>query len=275
MGKKALAMQVADMLREGSNEPLIWLVPIDGKAEDRDTPAKIAANIASASGKMQKNPFHTGYITESALISVGMVEWLMQNFVLVASGNRVVIIPNADQMNEEAANKLLKTFEEVPRNTYFILTADSRHSMLKTIRSRAVCFAVPSITDSEVGEILLHFGYTSSESILEFAMGSAGRAMSAIDSNYLELEKRIDDFIRFTENGDASAAILLCAGLEKSLNDTVFFLEGLALKIKKKIENNESKIERLYELQKVLSRLLAKKFTAEQALQNAALRLAG
>jgi len=265
VGKKLIAMNLAKMLCEHSSEPVIWLTPIDGKAEDRDTPAKIDAKVAELSRKFMQNPFHIGYITEAAIISVGMVEHLLKNFELKAAGNRAVLITNVDLMNENAANKLLKTFEEVPPNTYFILTANSRHSILPTVRSRSACFSVPLLNDEEMVKILADYGYNSpSESILQFAAGSAGKAMFAIDSNYGELKEKIAVYADYALKGDASAAILYAQTMEKSANTAAFFLEGLALRCPEYVQS----------IHFLLQAVSAKRFTAEQAIQNMALRLA-
>jgi DNA polymerase-3 subunit delta' len=265
IGKKLLAMNLAKMLCEHSSEPIIWLTPIDGKADDRDTPVKIDAKVAELSQKFMRNPFHTGYITESAIISVGMVEHLLKNFELKAYGNRAVLITNADLINEQAANKLLKTFEDVPPNTYFILTATSRHSLLPTIRSRSTCFSVPFLSNDEITKTLAAYGYAApSEDILEFAAGSAGKAMLAIDSNYSELRKKIIIYADLALKGDASAAILYAQTIEKDINTAAFFLEGLALQCPAHIHS----------INFLLQAVLAKKFTVEHAIQNMALRMA-
>ena len=55
-----------------------------------------------------------------------------------ALGDRgqVVLIHPADRMNHVTANTLLKTLEEPPGNTRFLLTCDALHQLLPTIRSR-------------------------------------------------------------------------------------------------------------------------------------------
>ena len=49
---------------------------------------------------------------------------------------RVVVIDQAEAMNPEAGNALLKLLEEPPENTILILTAGNTHSLLPTIVSR-------------------------------------------------------------------------------------------------------------------------------------------
>ncbi|GAJ21897.1 unnamed protein product, partial [marine sediment metagenome] len=54
---------------------------------------------------------------------------------------RVVLVLEADRMTDAAANCFLKTLEEPPLDTVFILTSSRPNSLLPTIRSR--CQAVP------------------------------------------------------------------------------------------------------------------------------------
>lgn len=54
----------------------------------------------------------------------------------VEGGAKVAIVDPADRMNREAANTLLKTLEEPPRNTTLILVARERSLLLPTIVSR-------------------------------------------------------------------------------------------------------------------------------------------
>ena len=48
------------------------------------------------------------------------------------------MIFDADRLNLEAANALLKTLEDVPRGTLFLLTVQSRSRMLDTVLSRCL-----------------------------------------------------------------------------------------------------------------------------------------
>ncbi len=52
------------------------------------------------------------------------------------TNNRVVIIRNAEEMNNASANALLKTLEEPVSNRYIILTSSQPDQLLATIRSR-------------------------------------------------------------------------------------------------------------------------------------------
>lgn len=58
-------------------------------------------------------------------------------------GNKVIWIENAALMTEAAANALLKTLEEPPENTYFILSSEHNSHLLPTIHSRCFRYFIP------------------------------------------------------------------------------------------------------------------------------------
>lgn len=59
------------------------------------------------------------------------------------SHNKVFIIFDAHRMGAEGSNALLKTLEEPPAHTFFILITTSERALLQTIRSRCQSFCFP------------------------------------------------------------------------------------------------------------------------------------
>src|SRR5580692_5042331 len=55
------------------------------------------------------------------------------------SARRVFVIERAETMNDQAANRMLKTLEEPPAFTHLLLLADRREDVLATIASRCQC----------------------------------------------------------------------------------------------------------------------------------------
>ncbi len=75
---------------------------------------------------------------QGAQIKIEQTRELQDWLSLRALGKaRVVILDDADKLNVQAANSLLKTLEEPGENVFFILIAQSQNSLLTTIRSRA------------------------------------------------------------------------------------------------------------------------------------------
>ncbi|NNM69178.1 MAG: DNA polymerase III subunit delta' [Gallionella sp.] len=70
-------------------------------------------------------------------------------------GMRVVVIFPAESMNSNAANALLKSLEEPPRNMLFILVSHKPQQLLPTILSRCVSFT-PSVPDAPTAIRWLH-----------------------------------------------------------------------------------------------------------------------
>ncbi|MEK2687923.1 DNA polymerase III subunit [Bdellovibrio sp. GT3] len=67
-------------------------------------------------------------------------------------GNRVIIIDQAQLLNPQAANSLLKTLEEPPDGTFFFLIAPSVAGIMPTIRSRSRIVQFKPLSMEELGK---------------------------------------------------------------------------------------------------------------------------
>jgi len=94
------------------------------------------------------------------------------------SARRVFVIESADQLGEEAANRLLKTIEEPPAYVHLILITDRLGDVLPTIRSRCqvVRFEGPSM--QEVAAELTGAGVPApaAEAYARLGLGDGARA---------------------------------------------------------------------------------------------------
>jgi DNA polymerase-3 subunit delta' len=99
-----------------------------------------------------------------------------------AGGKRVFILGDAD-FTREAANALLKFFEEPPADVVLIVTASAVGRILPTIRSRLVEVTFPLLSDDEVAQVLERHGHTGDEGrrAAELANGSVSRALALLD----------------------------------------------------------------------------------------------
>lgn len=70
------------------------------------------------------------------------------------AGHRVAIIDSIDDCNPNAANALLKTLEEPPAETTFLLISHRPGALLPTIRSRCHAVAMRSLSDDDVRAVL-------------------------------------------------------------------------------------------------------------------------
>ena len=89
------------------------------------------------------------------VISVRQTQEIKNDLMVTSDYHRVIIFCDRDDegkiqglnykvFQEEAANSLLKTFEEPPSGTTFIFITKDKSDMLSTIVSRSQCFFVPA-----------------------------------------------------------------------------------------------------------------------------------
>ena len=64
--------------------------------------------------------------------------------------NKVALILNAQTMNNECQNALLKNLEEPAPNTYIIMITDRSNVLLETIYSRCQIFNIPNLSSNEM-----------------------------------------------------------------------------------------------------------------------------
>lgn len=109
----------------------------------------------------------------------------------INSARRVVIIDGAELMNNAAANCLLKTIEEPPSQTIFILLTANRSSLLMTIRSRCMTVHFDKLTPAQIADELINRGVEvqEAERLSVIAGGSFGRALTLKDSGGAELRE--------------------------------------------------------------------------------------
>ena len=97
-------------------------------------------------------------------------------------GRKIAIIDDADFLNQEGANSLLKTLEEPPPNSLLILLGTSEQRQLSTIVSRSQVVRFEPLTNSQVKTIIETNSLLESDelSIVELANASAGSVSLAL-----------------------------------------------------------------------------------------------
>jgi len=133
VGKRMLAFALAKTLGCPLNSPNFYLLgPIPSGIREKED--KIAEYQ-----KKYRPEFPIVDVEDRTNILIEQVRKLIdQQLGLMprVESKRVVLILEADKMTEEAANCFLKTLEEPPLDTIFVLTSSRIDSLLPTIRSR-------------------------------------------------------------------------------------------------------------------------------------------
>jgi len=103
------------------------------------------------------------------------------NFRPFEGAARVFIVEDAESMNDQASNALLKTLEEPSPTSYLILTTSNPTALLATIRSRCQVIKFAPIPADEIEKFLVAGGNVSTADaklLARTAQGSMGRALA-------------------------------------------------------------------------------------------------
>lgn len=132
---------------------------------------------------------------------------------------RVVIIRDADAMQhtEDAAqNALLKSLEEPPPGTIFLLTTAIPGALLPTVRSRCMRLQFGRLTEAEVAEVLARDYELSSSDALALAAladGSVGNALALRSSDIEELRELALQLLERAAKGNTAARMQAATAL--------------------------------------------------------------
>ncbi len=151
-------------------------------------------------------------------------------------GRRVVIIDDADEMNPNAANALLKMLEEPPARAILLLISHQPSGLLPTIRSRCRMLRLGTLDAAEMAQALAASGVTvqgNPAALAELSGGSVGGALRLSLLGGLEIYAELIALIATLPRMDRARAIKLAEaaagrGAETRL-DLLFTLVDLAL----------------------------------------------
>ena len=131
---------------------------------------------------------------------------------------RVALVHPAEDMNDNAANALLKGLEEPPSGAVFLLVSHRPSQLLPTIRSRCVALAVPIPPRETALQWLSGRGAKNPERWLAYAGGAPLRALEyAANAEVLERLLQRPQPVDDREELDALAEALQKIALDRAL----------------------------------------------------------
>ncbi len=141
--------------------------------------------------------------SSKTVISIDQARMIKNDLLVTSDYHRVLIFCDKDkegnvaglnQLNfqADAANALLKTFEEPPSNTTFFFLTKDKSDMITTVVSRAQCFYVPSMQDEDRD---FEFVKDAMDGYLELERNE----VLDFNDKILDLAKMIDPQIVFTQ----------------------------------------------------------------------------
>ena len=100
---------------------------------------------------------------------------------------KIYIVPDAEKMNVQAQNALLKTIEEPPAYAVILFLTTNASSFLPTILSRCVVLNIKPVPDQEVRKYLMEHVEVpdyQADIAVAFAQGNIGKAVKLATSEY-------------------------------------------------------------------------------------------
>ena len=151
------------------------------------------------------------------LISVDEVREQIIGDVLIKpfyNRKKIYIVPDAQKMNLNGQNAILKTIEEPPDYAVIILLTENREALLPTILSRCTSFSMNPLPDRVVSDHLVsRYGIDPDRAFISASLsrGSIGRALEMAQSE--DFERIFNETLDFLKRADSSefSYIFRCA----------------------------------------------------------------
>lgn len=148
-----------------------------------------------------KDPFHRIRMERANEIKVNSVREVRRQAALTSYdvGRKVFIFLDAEKMNEESANALLKTLEEPTPNTLFILIATRQEALPPTIVSRCQIIRFDPLGEDDIITALVdryQIPHQNAAEAARRANGSFIRALQWIDPEAAKRKEIALNFLR-------------------------------------------------------------------------------
>ena len=209
VGKHTAALALAQLLN--CERPVPWPVDPDHRADSDDQPAVRDSCGECAACRRIARAVHADLLVvkpgESGTIKIDQIREAIDrsSYRPFEGRRRVVIIDDADALMPEVQNALLKTLEEPPPASTFVLVTARPDLLLPTVRSRCQQLRFGRLSPSDVAAALMSnhgFDAAAAHAAAAAADGSIGRA----------LERDVEDA---TAARDAAARLLTSAAAGK------------------------------------------------------------
>lgn len=260
IGKATFAYRIARYL-------LAFGATADGPA-DLSVPENNAASIQVASAS---HPgmlvLKRGYNEQGKLMTVLSVEEIRKlggffGMTSGAGGWRVAIVDTADDMNDAAANALLKLLEEPPSRAMLLLIANVPGRLLPTIRSRCQRISLRPLdnaaVEAELKTLVPELDTKERASTARLSGGSIGLALQLASGEGVSLAGEADELIEHAAAPDFAALLTFADKLNRLTdgldNFGAFLSQALMDRIRARATKNPARLDRWIEAWEKLER---------------------
>ena len=202
------------------------------------------------------------------VLGVKEIRKLGDFFALTSSsgGWRIAIIDPADEMNEQAANALLKILEEPPKRAMLMLIAHAPAQLFSTIRSRCQLLRLSALSNEVMTrELAIRVPQLSPEErtrLVALSGGSLGAALRLVEEDGLKLAADAERMIDRAASPDFAAAYALAervARIDTSLDSFGGYIaQVFADRILARARNNAPHLDRWVELRSAIQESFAR-----------------
>lgn len=181
-----------EWLHAGNHPDFRWLT----------TPARLQELGAEESANATESDESVSEKKASEQIGIDAVRALSGFFSLTThrGGARVLLIEPAESLNLAAANALLKTLEEPPAGSRFILVSSHARRLPATILSRCLNVNVPLPVLRDSAQWLQKQGVAAPENLLRQAAGRPLKALELADSSQQQARREFMDQLNRMES---------------------------------------------------------------------------
>jgi DNA polymerase-3 subunit delta' len=185
VGKRTFAIEFAKALLCEQSSPDLPLTACDRCA---------ACLLVDA--RTHPDLFVVGKPEDKNELPIGVMRELCDSFRMKSARGlgKVAVLDDADDMNDEAANCFLKTLEEPPPRSIFILIGTSLERQLPTIRSRCHTVRFAPLAPETVRQLLEKSELQDKKlipALVRLAEGSPGTALALADPSLWEFRNRL------------------------------------------------------------------------------------
>ncbi len=155
------------------------------------------AEVHSEISKKAVNPYHQIHLQKANSIKISSIREIRKYLSLNYSDVkfRVIIILDAHMMNDEAQNSLLKSLEEPPEGTIFIIISHKKDFLLPTIISRCSEIRFAPLSNDNVSTILVEYFNFDKNNAKIFSNYSDGSVIKALKLSKYDVTSLEDDLI--------------------------------------------------------------------------------
>ena len=193
-------------LLQHPNLKLIFPLPVGKSEKSGDDPIEVLSQdqIIAIHEQLRlkaANPYHRIAVPKANFIKINSVRDLRRDAAMSAfeGGRKVFLVSNAEAMNAEASNSLLKTLEEPFSDSLFILTASQKELLLETILSRCQLIQCDPLSEVEIRQALVDQQHVEAEQAAlaaRLARGSYRNALELLAVDMVAQRLEVVQFLR-------------------------------------------------------------------------------